>query len=112
MTPRPPTHREPTDEEMQCLPEGTLFWADLPLRWIPSIQLGESQLKRKKHLYAIPITGQEVKQDKCIRCFKGITEQSKSEVGLIFKEKTHPLCLECGDFIWSQRANTSTQPPC
>lgn len=41
---------------------------------------------------------------KCSRCLKTITKSSKSEVGVSIKGKSQPLCVECGDLIWSQRA--------
>ena len=40
MTPRPPGYREPTVEEMQCLPEGTLYWNSLKHSWMPSNYAG------------------------------------------------------------------------
>jgi len=57
MTPRPPTHREPTDEEMQCLPEGTLV-CPLGNEWGPSDNIGESADWPKRQ-YSVPITEQD-----------------------------------------------------
>lgn len=52
MTPRPPTHREPTDEEMQCLPEGsfTFFGSG----WELSSLTGTEIDLILKPLYAVP----------------------------------------------------------
>lgn len=55
MTPRPPTHREPTDEEMQRLPEGTLVLMNGV--WKPT-HLADAPIY-KYHVYAVPITKQE-----------------------------------------------------
>lgn len=63
MTPRPPTHREPTDAEMQCLPEGTLFLNQDKI-WRKSQCAGMMAAFFKKD-YAVPITQEEVKQEKC-----------------------------------------------
>lgn len=54
MTPRPPTHREPTDEEMQRLPEGTLVLEKETNLWKPSELIGKSQLLSSIGLYAVP----------------------------------------------------------
>lgn len=59
MTPRPPTHREPTDEEMQCLPEGALRYRSFVQRWEPS-DLTKTDIRGlDKAKYAVPITKQE-----------------------------------------------------
>lgn len=52
---RPNGYREPTDEEMQCLPEGSLtcYRSDT---WRLSQSIGKDVSTACKHLYAIPAT--------------------------------------------------------
>lgn len=60
MTPRPPTHREPTDEEMQCLPEGTLEICQFSFEWVNSDAVGKSVFEyAHKSNYAVPVTKQQ-----------------------------------------------------
>lgn len=54
MTTRPPGYREPTEAEMQCLPEGALYWHESLEEWSPSGLIGNIACSRST--YVIPET--------------------------------------------------------
>lgn len=51
---RPEGYREPTDEEMEKLPQGTLYM-ELGC-WVASARVGEPESHLLKKFYAVPIT--------------------------------------------------------
>lgn len=51
MIPRPEGYREPTDDDIKCLPKGTLFMGD---NWISSKRIGLNSSLDKSN-YAVPI---------------------------------------------------------
>lgn len=53
---RPEGYREPTDEEIRCLPEGTLYWNNNGKDWVLSCYVGESVKFNPSKNYATPIT--------------------------------------------------------
>lgn len=70
MTTLPLGYREPTDEEMNCLPEGALYWDESTTTWKPSINISLSGYAILN--YAVPITKAEI----IAICDKGIADNT------------------------------------
>lgn len=68
---RPDGYREPTDAEMQCLPEGALRLFANGI-WRPSAFVGDSASGFAKKRYAVPITEQEEENSEIARAIEAI----------------------------------------